>query len=238
MDKIYSRRRFLIKPLFKKNISKARKQKKKLIKVIIIISVVLLLYNMIFRYIEPIFTSMSEEKTKALATIIVNEQSTIAMNKYQYDELFTIEKDENGEIVIIKSNVVPMNNMISDLTANIQYQFNDIEKTTIKIPLGSLTGRYLLSGLGPDIPIYTSILGNLDTEVKSEFIHKGINQTLHRVYLNLSCKMEIITPIKNFESVIANQVIIAEHVIIGNIPESYYNLEGMETGQDTLEVIN
>lgn len=237
MDKIYSRRRFLIKPLFR-NHKYPQSKKKKIIKIFIIFFVIILIYKLILSYIEPIFASMCEEKAKAIATIISNEQSTIMMNKYKYEDLFTIEKDEKGNVVIIKSNVVSMNNLISDLTGNIQNEFDNVEKTKIKIPFGSLTGMYWLSGMGPDIPIQVRIIGNVETDVRSEFTHQGINQTLHRVYLNLVCRMNILTPVQNFEREIVNQVIIAEHVIIGNIPESYYNLEGMETGQDTLEVVN
>ena len=160
------------------------------------------------------------------------------MNKYQYEELCTIEKDEAGNIVIIKSNVVPINNMISDLTEGIQNRFDEMEETTIDIPIGNLFGIYYFSGVGPSIPARVVMTGTLDTEVKSEFISKGINQTLHRIYVNFECYVKIITPIKNFEKKITNQVIIAEHVIVGNIPETYYNLEGMNTSDDTLNMIN
>lgn len=160
------------------------------------------------------------------------------MNKYQYEELYTIEKDEAGNIVIIKSNVVPINNMISDLTENIQNRFNQMENTEIKIPIGNLFGIYYFSGVGPAISAKVVISGTLDTEVKSEFISKGINQTLHRIYVNFECYVRIITPIKNFQKKITNQVIIAEHVIVGNIPDSYYNLEGMTGVDDVLNVID
>ena len=160
------------------------------------------------------------------------------MNKYQYDELYTIEKDEAGNVVIIKSNVVPINNMISDLTEAIQNRFNEVENTQIEIPVGNLFGTYYFSGIGPSIPAKVRTSGTLDTEVKSEFIAKGINQTLHRIYVNFECYVKIVTPIKNFEKKITNQVIIAEHVIVGNIPNSYYNLEGMSGVDDVLNVID
>ena len=96
----------------------------------------------------------------------------------------------------------------------------------------------MLSGSGPEIPIEVSITGTVDTDIKSEFIAQGINQTLHRVYVNFECNMKIITPFKNYYKKVNNQVIIAEHIIVGNIPDSYYNLEGMETDMDTLNVLN
>lgn len=241
-DKIYSRKRFILKPNSSRNSKKvsdkSSKIKKKILKFCIILIVLLLIYRLMFSYIEPIFEAMCEEKVKSIATIITNQQSTIVMNNYQYEELYTIEKDTNGNIVIIKSNVVPINNMISELTENIQREFDKIENPKIEIAIGGLTGMYFLAGFGPNIPIEVSVTGTVDTEVKSEFIAQGINQTLHRIYVIFDCKMQIVTPLKNYEKTIVNQVIIAEHVIVGNIPDSYYNLEGMSNPADTLNVID
>ena len=187
---------------------------------------------------DPVFETLCEEKVKSIATIISNQESTKAMNKYQYEELYTIEKDAAGDVVIIKSNVTPINNMISDLTEGIQNRFDEIENTEIEIPIGNLLGIYYFSGFGPSIPAKVITSGTLDTEVKSEFIAKGINQTLHRIYVNFECYVTIITPLKNYKKKITNQVIIAEHIIVGNIPDSYYNLEGMNGVDDALNVID
>lgn len=207
-------------------------------KIIVLLILIGISYITAINYIRPVLETLCEQKLKSIATVISNQESTKAMNKYQYEELYTIEKDEAGNVVIIRSNVVPINNMISDLTEGIQNRFDEMKKTEIKIPLGNLIGTYYFSGVGPTIPVKVIITGTLDTEVKSEFIAKGINQTLHRIYVNFECYTTIITPIENFEKKITNQVIIAEHVIVGNIPDSYYNLEGMSGIDDALNVIN
>lgn len=212
--------------------------KRKTLKLVLVLVVAILAYKAIMSYIEPVFESLCEDKVKSIATIISNQESTKIMNKYQYEELYTIEKDEAGNVVIIKSNVAPINNMISDLTESIQNRFNEIENTEIKIPLGNILGLYYFAGVGPSIPARVIVSGTLDTEVKSEFIAQGINQTLHRVYVNFECYVKIITPVKNFEKKITNQVIIAEHVIVGNIPDAYYNLEGIDSTDEMLNVIN
>lgn len=238
MYKIYSRKRFLIKPYISKLPKGTKdKNKKKMLKILIIISIIFLIIERIFSHIEPVFESMCEEKAKSLATIITNQQTTIVMNNYKYDDLYSVEKDSNGNITLIKSNIAPINNMLSDLAEKIQKEFDNIERTSINIPIGNLTGIYFLSGSGIDIPVQVSTSGSIETDVKSEFLDKGINQTLHRIYVVLSCRVQIITPIKNFEKEIVNQFIIAENVIIGNIPDSYYNLEGLDP-KDSLEVVN
>ena len=208
-----------------------------MLQVILIMVIASAVYIAFLRRIAPVFETLCEEKVRSVATIISNQESTIAMNKYQYDELYTIEKDKDGNISIIKANVVPINNMISDLTEGIQNRFNELKDTQIGIPIGNLFGSYYFSGLGPSIPTKVIMTGTLDTELKSEFIAQGINQTLHRLYVNFECYVQIITPVKNFKKKITNQVIIGEHVIVGNIPDTYYNLEGMSGVDDVLNVI-
>lgn len=102
---------------------------------------------------------------------------------------------------------------------------------------GSFTGFKLLSGRGPGIKIRISTIGNVKTDLRSEFISQGINQTLHRIYLQVDCEVSILTPFDNITQSITNQVLIAENVIVGNIPNTYYNLEGVNGTSDALEVI-
>ena len=238
MGKIYSRRRFIVKPfIFKSKNSKQSKLKKKIIKFVTLVFIIGYGFKTTLEYIQPVYETLCNEKAKSVATIITNQQSTIFMNKYQYEELFTVEKDTKGNVTLIKSNVTPINNLISDLTESIQHEFDNIKSEKIEITLGNLTGNYLLSGFGPKIPINVEMTGTVDTEVKSEFISKGINQTLHRVYVVFDCKMSVVTPMKNYSQNIINQFIIAENVIVGNIPDSYYNLEGLEDPLDSLNLM-
>lgn len=101
---------------------------------------------------------------------------------------------------------------------------------------GSFTGFKLLAGKGPGVPITISSIGNIETDLKSEFSAQGINQTLHRVYLKVTCEVSILTPYNNISEKIANQVLIAENVIVGKIPSTYYNLEGMNSN-NAIDVI-
>lgn len=87
------------------------------------------------------------------------------------------------------------------------------------------------------VKIRISTIGNVETDLRSEFISQGINQTLHKVYLQVECGVDILTPFDNISSKIANQVLLMENVIVGNIPSTYYNLEGLDGKNDALELI-
>lgn len=99
---------------------------------------------------------------------------------------------------------------------------------TSKLQCGSFTGFKLLAGKGPGVPIRISSIGNIETDLRSEFSAQGINQTLHRVYLQVICEVSVLTPFKDISEKITNQVLIAENVIVGKIPNTYYNLNGLD----------
>ena len=102
---------------------------------------------------------------------------------------------------------------------------------------GSFTGFKLLAGRGPGIKITISSIGDVETDLRSEFTSQGINQTLHRVYLQVKCNVNILTPFDNIVREITNQVLLVENVIVGNIPNSYYNLEGLDGNSDAMELV-
>jgi len=107
----------------------------------------------------------------------------------------------------------------------------------LKLLFGSFTGFKLLAGRGPKVKIQISPIGNVETDLRSEFKSQGINQTLHRVYLEVKCKINILTPFQDIEKEITNQVLLVENVIVGHIPQTYYNLEGLNEKRDVLEIL-
>ena len=155
---------------------------------------------------------------------------------YKYEDMFTIEKDNNGNITMVKSNINAINEIISEVAVKIQNEIDNKGNENVKIALGSFTGFALLAGKGPSVKIQISSMGNVQTDLRSEFTSQGINQTLHRVYLQVVCEVSILTPFENIKSSITNQVLLVENVIVGNTPNTYYNLEGL-TKENTIDII-
>lgn len=231
MPKIYSRTKIRIP-----NVLGNIKNKRKMAMILIFITAIIVSGKMMLDAVNPIFDTLCENEAKSLATIISNEQATNVMREHSYDELFTVEKDSNGNVTMIKSNVIPINEIISDVAIKIQEEINKQGRKDIQIALGSFTGIKLLAGRGPGIQIRISTVGNVETDLRSEFQSQGINQTLHRIYLQVKCEVSILTPFKDITRDITNQVLIMENVIIGTVPDTYYNIEGMGTS-DVLEFV-
>lgn len=236
-SKIYSRPRIRLPKIFFSNGGdKSLKRKQKIVKIFIIMVIAFSTVKIVLDAISPIFNALCEDKAKSIATIISNNEATNVMKDHTYDELFTIEKDNDGNITMIKSNVIPINEIISDVAVKIQNLINERGKENIKIAIGSFTGSKLLSGRGPGIPIKISSIGNVETDLRSEFSAQGINQTLHRVYLQVDCEVSILTPYNTISEKVSNQVLLIENVIVGKIPNTYYNLDGIDSS-NVLDII-
>lgn len=237
VDKIYSRRRisFFIGSI-KQKIYKNRKRTK-LFKVITILIIAMLTMRMILESITPIFNKLCEAEAKSIATTISNNKATEVMKGYEYEDLFTVMKDNNGNITAIQTNIIPINEIISSVAVEIQTELDKLEYKNIGIRLGTFTGSKLLSGRGPNVNMRISSVGDVETDFKSEFQEAGINQTLHRLYLEVKCNVSILTPFDTIEREIINQVILAENIIVGITPNTYYNFHGMNDTQNALEII-
>lgn len=230
MDSIYKRRRIRIpKIIFRSFGGNEQNMLKKITKFSIIVLVMAVTFKTVINSVEPILDTLAKDKAKSVATIICNEETTNIMQNYQYDDIITIYRDNDNNITMIQSNIIPINNIISTAGEKIQKRIDETTGEKVYVNLGGFTGSKILSGIGPSIAVKLSLVGNVETNIKSEFISQGINQTIHRIYLEIDCTIKILTPYNVIEDKIANQVLIAENIIVGKIPETYYNLEGMST---------
>lgn len=130
MPKIYSRNKIRIP-----NVLGNIKNKRKMAMIIVFITAIVISGKVMLDAVNPIFDTLCENQAKSLATIISNEQATNVMREHSYDELFTIEKDTNGNVTMIKSNVIPINEIISDVAIKIQEEINVQGRKDIEIAL-------------------------------------------------------------------------------------------------------
>lgn len=229
-EKIFTRHRIKLPNIMpKKSGPEKQKKRKKFIQLIMIIFIAFTFAYFVLQAIKPIMEQQCKSMAKSISTKICNAEATEVMKRYQYEDLFIITKDDEGNVKMVGTNVITINEIISDIPIRIQEQLEKSENNNFDIRLGSFLGSNLFAGRGPNINIKMEVVGSLDTDLRSEFTSAGINQTLHRIYLEIKCNVVILTPFETIEEEIFNQVLLAEGVIIGNVPSSYYNLEGMTT---------
>lgn len=134
MHKIYSRPRLKI-PKFAVHMKRNQKKSKKRINILIILIIAFATVNIVLKSVLPIFDELCKNEAISIATIISNNKATEVMENHTYDELFSIEKDETGNIIMVKSNVIPINQIISDVAVKIQEEINSKGRDDIEIAL-------------------------------------------------------------------------------------------------------
>ena len=224
MDKIYSRYRVKIP---KMKIYKT-KNIKKVYFTVILLGIAIFTSSYILKSIDPIFEGLCKSKALGLATDITNRKATDVLEKYDYKKVVNIQKSEDGKNNVLSTDVVLLNEIISDLAVEIQKELEKNSKQYIEMPIGALTGNQYFAGFGPKIKIKVIPAGDVITDIRTEFKAAGINQTIYRIYVNIECNVNILTSYKTINNKINNQVMLIETVIVGDVPETYLNLENLD----------
>lgn len=235
MDKIYSRKRIKV-PKVKGFYLERNNKANKVYNLVLVIIIAIITSWTILKSINPIFYNLCLEQTRRIGTQIMNEESNNVLNNKEYKNIVSVVYDEKNNTSILKTDVVIINRISSDIALAIEKAFEEMKDKKIEIPIGAITGNKYLSGFGPNININVIPTGNVLTEIKTEFEEQGINQTMYRIYLELKCKVNILTPYKTIDEEIVNQVLLVETLVVGNVPQTYYNIEDIYP-QDNLELI-
>lgn len=214
MEKIYSRRTIKIPKFSKIN-------KFKLFLLIIFFTIVISILMFILAA-YPIFEASCKNRAGAVAISITSNEVNKVMSDYEYEDLVQIEKDANGEITMVKAKIVTINEMISKITSNIKKEIDNTEQTLVKINMGAISGFSALSAVGPRFNIKMECSGNVKTNLLSEFSSVGINQSLHRIYLDLTTTISILTPFNVIRNEYPNKILLTESIIVGEVPGTYY----------------
>ncbi len=229
MDKLYSRWRLKFPNIRKLNSIKA---------VLLIAFFTIVLSILLFlKSAFPVFKSSCETAASSKGNKIINDEVNKVMKKYTYNDLITIDKDVNGRISLIEANSVYINEIVSEINSNIQKEFDKIPRITVFINMGTVSGISALKNMEPKFEIELESAGNIKSIVRSEFKSVGINQTHHRIYLKIDARVGILTPFSAFGKDINTEVLISEAIIVGEVPDTYYNLEGMDEADDTFNFI-
>ena len=144
----------------------------------------------------------------------------------QYDRLVFFEKDLNGRITALKTNMSEINRLKTDILNIINDEILALDTADIGIPLGSLFLPELFSGKGPAVPVRILSIRNSDAVFHSTFSQAGINQTLHQITMKVSVDVAVLVLARTESFTVESEVAVAETVIVGDVPQTYLHNGG------------
>ena len=150
----------------------------------------------------------------------------IANGNIAYDRIVYFEKDLDGRITALKTNIGEVNRLKTDILNIINDEILALDSTDLGIPLGSLFLPEIISGRGPEIPVHIIAIRNSDATFESHFSEAGINQTLHQVTMVVSVDVAVLVLGKTDTFTMTSEVVVAETVIVGAVPDTFLQSGG------------
>lgn len=172
---------------------------------------------------QPLLENLATTRVSNMVNRIVSEavDEAIENGDISYNDLITFEKDNEGQITALYSNMAAFNRLQSKILDIILARIDQVSARDLSIPIGSLTGSVLLAGRGPSISVRMESVGSSSASFENEFTSAGINQTKHRIVLNIDVAVSILLPGFSTATVVSNAVTVAETVIVGSVPDTY-----------------
>lgn len=199
-----------------------------LLSFVILVLVLLLLVEgllLLERNIRPAILAAAVMECDGIATRAINQiLREEVVPTVDYRELIITEKDESGRVVMARINTAEMNRIMALTTVATGDAVTDISERVIEIPLGKITDSYILASRGPKIPVRLKPMGRVNTVLHDSFEDAGINQTRHKIYMEVITEVQIIVPLIDQSIEVFTTVPLADTIYIGKVPDTVVNL--------------
>lgn len=175
------------------------------------------------RFIRPVLNSVCTEECRSFASKLIGEsiEKTLSENSYNYDDFAQLLRDESGNITAVETLTGNVNRLQAELLGNLNDMFDKSRNAEISVSLGTASGIWLLAGRGPSIPMRFLPIGSATVELVSDFESAGINQTCHKILIEVNAHAAGAVPFCKTETDIKYEYLLVETVIMGSVPEGY-----------------
>lgn len=206
----------------KKKIKNGRNFRKKFKKILIVF---LILFATIF-YLINVNKKVSEsatEKIREVAINSVNDAVLTSITVINYNDLIVFERDTSGQVSLISVNSLISNEINRSVAQSAKTKIDNYLKNGVPIPVGTFSGIGFLSGKGKNVYLKVYNVESVICTFKSKFEDAGINQTLHSLYLSVEVTASLMFNGKDKYIKTSSEVLLAENLIVGKIPDIYLN---------------
>lgn len=203
---------------------------RRVFRLLIVLLIAIIVCFFLFRsHYHEVIGTLAQTQVKNATSDLINDaiDRQISNGNIQYDRMVYFEKDLEGKITALKTNMSEVNRLKTDLLNLINDEILAMDSDQLGIPLGSLIFPEVFAGKGPLIPVQILTIRNSEANFFSEFSQAGINQTLQKLNMQVSVDVAVLVLGKVDDFTISSQVVIAETVIVGQVPDMFLQTGGI-----------
>ena len=174
------------------------------------------------RWIRPTVETrlIYQAKTYAVAALEETVRQELEQMDLSYGRLVRVSREE-GRVVSLETDTVLLNQIKSRITQAAVRKMEKLSDYRLTVPLGSVSGIDLFSGKGPKVRFLLQPQTAVESQILQQFQSAGVNQTQHRIYLQLNVEIEAVIPGFSAKTSVQTQVELAQTVIVGEVPQFY-----------------
>jgi sporulation protein YunB len=200
------------------------------VRIILVLSIILIIFNILLyefdKSVNSTIITIAEAEVKKKTVYIINKSVLNEYNNgFNYDSVVKVEKDSEGNIIMLKANTLEMNKIACEVAVQAQNELEKEGNIDIEIPLVYAFKNNVFSNIGPSVSIKAEPIGSIEAKYSSQFESAGINQTRHKIYININTEVRIILPLSNDTINVNSQIPVAETIIIGKVPSTALDLQ-------------
>ena len=189
----------------------------------VIFTLLLALTVAVVLHMKPVVVDLATARTSnAVNRIVVAAvNDAVDSGRIDYEQLVDFDKDAEGHVTALRSNMAAFNRLQASIADDILQRMAEVSSTDLAIPIGTLTGSPLLAGRGPCLRVRMQSVGTATARFDNQFSSAGINQTRHRIILDVDVHVSILLPGLTTYTKVSNEISVAETVIVGGVPETH-----------------
>lgn len=178
--------------------------------------------------LRPVLAAAARYQVRSQVTAAVEQWAARDLQErgVDYSDFVTITRNEAGEITALSADMARLNLLRAELSAHLLERLED-SQLELTIPVGSLLPLEPTWARGPELHLRALALGTASAEFESEFTSAGINQTRHRLWLELSVPVTVLLPGGGEELTVDSRLCVAETVIVGQVPQTWFQTGGL-----------
>ena len=189
----------------------------------VIFTLLLALTVAVVLHMKPVVVDLATARiSNAVNRIVVAAvNDAVDSGRIDYEQLVDFDKDADGHVTALRSNMAAFNRLQASIADDILQRMAEVSSTDLAIPIGTLTGSPLLAGRGPCLRVRMQSVGTATARFDNQFSSAGINQTRHRIILDVDVHVSILLPGLTTYTKVSNEISVAETVIVGGVPDTY-----------------
>ena len=176
--------------------------------------------------IAPMIREIAENQVVNAASDAIFRAVTrqLQTGSVDYSRIIGLEKDASGRVSALTTDMEQIAKLKSEVLQLLDEEIAAMDDKEISVPVGSLLMPTFFAGRGVRLPVRVIALNSTNADFYSSISSIGINQSVQQIRITFTISLSFLTPVGIRDTEVTGNVLAAQTILLGDVPESYMYL--------------